>query len=93
MSISGCRRYGDAADFLFLLLLLVACQEAREPIALDDLAASARSGDSKALGQLIGLLGEQGELTNDRVYALLLELGDARFRLCWLKYPPKIAST
>ncbi|WP_020676108.1 HEAT repeat domain-containing protein [Geopsychrobacter electrodiphilus] len=61
----------------FLLVLLIGCQQTSEPIALDDLAASARSGDTKALVQLIDLLGEQGGRTNDRVYALLLDLGDA----------------
>lgn len=60
-----------------LLLLLVGCQQTSEPIALDELAASARAGDSNALRQLIGLLGENGARTNDRVYTLLLELGDS----------------
>lgn len=58
-----------------LLLLLVGCQQTSEPIALDELAAAARSGDTGAQQQLIGLLGEKGARTNDRVYALLLELG------------------
>jgi HEAT repeat protein len=62
---------------VLLLLLLVACQQTREPIVLDDLAAAARSGEHQALVQLVELLGEQGGRTNDRVYALLLELGDA----------------
>ncbi len=60
----------------FLLFLLVGCQQTSEPISLDELAASARGGDVKAQKQLVDLLGEDGELTNDRVYALLLELGD-----------------
>jgi HEAT repeat protein len=59
-----------------LLLLLVGCQQTSKPIALDELAAAARAGDASALKQLIGLLGEAGERTNDSVYALLLELGD-----------------
>ncbi len=58
-----------------LLLVLFGCQQTREPIALDELAASARSGDTGALEQLVGLLGEQGERTNDRVYSLILEIG------------------
>ncbi len=60
----------------FLLLLLVGCQQTSEPISLDELAASARGGEVRALEQLVGLLGENGVLTNDRVYLLLLELGD-----------------
>ncbi len=60
----------------FLLLLLVGCQQTSEPISLDELAASARGGEVRALEQLVGLLGENGTLTNDRVYVLLLELGD-----------------
>ncbi len=59
----------------FLLLAICGCQQTREPIALDELAASARNGDAEALVQLVGLLGEQGERTNDRVYALILEIG------------------
>lgn len=62
--------------FLFLLLLILGCQQASEPIALDQLAAEARSGDAHAQSQLVGLLGVNGERTNDKVYALLLELGD-----------------
>ncbi len=60
----------------FLLLLLVGCQQTSEPISLDELAASARGGEVRALEQLVGLLGENGALTNDRVYVLLLELGE-----------------
>jgi hypothetical protein len=60
----------------FFLLLLVGCQQTSEPISLDELAASARGGEVRALEQLVGLLGENGALTNDRVYVLLLELGD-----------------
>lgn len=59
-----------------LLLLLFGCQQTSQPIALDELAALARGGDRQALEQLVGLLGEQGERTNDRVYALLLEIGE-----------------
>ena len=59
-----------------LCILLFGCQQTREPIALDVLAAAARTGDTQALKQLVGLLGEKGELTNDRVYKLLLDIGD-----------------
>lgn len=58
-----------------LLLLLGGCQQTSEPIALEELAAAARAGDVGALELLVGLLGSEGERTNDRVYALLLELG------------------
>ncbi len=61
---------------LLLLLLLVGCQQTSKPIVLDELAAAARAGEAQALNQLVGLLGEAGERTNDRVYALLLELGE-----------------
>ncbi|NCO50895.1 MAG: HEAT repeat domain-containing protein [Deltaproteobacteria bacterium] len=61
---------------LVFLLLLAGCQQTTEPVALDELAANARAGNSQALEQLVAMLGEGGERTNDRVYALLLEIGD-----------------
>jgi len=61
---------------ILFISLLIGCQQAAEPIALDDLAASARTGDTQALAQLVNLLGEHGERTNDRVYALVLEIGE-----------------
>jgi HEAT repeat protein len=77
---------------LLPLLLLVACQRTREPIVLDDLAAAARSGEPQALVQLVELLGEPGGRTNDRVYALVLELGDAAIPalLAQVKAPDRI---
>jgi len=60
-----------------LLLLLVACQQLGEKISLDELSAKARTGDREAIVSLVGLLGSEGELTNDRIYALLVSLNSA----------------
>lgn len=66
------------ALLLFLLLLLLSgCQQLGESISLDEISAKARTGDRTAIEQLVGLLGSDGELTNDRVYALLVGLNPA----------------
>ena len=62
---------------LGLLLLLTACQQLGETISLDELSASARIGNQTAIAKLVGLLGSEGELTNDRIYALLVSLNSA----------------
>ena len=59
------------------LLLLTACQQLGETISLDELSAKAKTGDRVAIGKLVGLLGVEGELTNDRIYALLVSLKTA----------------
>lgn len=56
------------------LFFLVACQQLGETISLDDLSDQARAGDRAAISKLVGLLGSEGELTNDRIYALLVSL-------------------
>lgn len=61
---------------LCVFLLLAGCQQATEPVAFDELAANARAGNAQALEQLVAMLGERGARTNDRVYALLLEIGE-----------------
>jgi HEAT repeat protein len=61
---------------LCFFLLLAGCRQAAQPVAFDELAATARAGNAQALEQLVAMLGEGGERTNDRVYALLLEIGE-----------------
>ena len=56
------------------LFFLVACQQLGETISLDELSVNARAGDQAAISKLVGLLGSEGELTNDRIYALLVSL-------------------
>ena len=56
------------------LFFLVACQQLGETISLDELSVNARAGDQAAIFKLVGLLGSEGELTNDRIYALLVSL-------------------
>ena len=63
--------------FAGLLLLLVACQQSGGTISLDELIVGARTGDRAAIGKLVGLLGVEGELTNDRIYVLLVSLKSA----------------
>ncbi len=62
---------------VFLLLLLTACQQLGEKISLEELSARAKTGDRDAIVSLVGLLGSEGELTNDRIYALLVSLNSA----------------
>ena len=64
------------AATLLIALVLFGCQQTREPIALDELATSARGGDAAARKELVQLLAAGNERTNDRVYALILEIGD-----------------
>jgi HEAT repeat protein len=60
---------------LVLLLLLVGCQQ-RGPIDLESLKGRARAGDATAFRELIGLLSVAERQLNDKVYPLILELGD-----------------
>lgn len=60
--------------FVLLLLLLSGCQQLGESISLEEISAKARTGDRAAIEQLVGLLGREGELTNDRIYAELVGL-------------------
>jgi HEAT repeat protein len=62
---------------LGVLLLLTACQQLGESISLDEISGRAKRGDRIVIGQLVGLLGSDGELTNDRVYAVLVALDSA----------------
>lgn len=59
---------------LVLTVLLAGCQQ-RGPIDLEALAGKARAGEAQAYRKLVELLNvEQGHL-NDRVYAVILDLG------------------
>lgn len=60
-----------------LLLLLTGCQQLGESISLDEISAKARTGDRAAIEQLVNLLGSEGELTNDRIYTVLVALNSA----------------
>ncbi|WP_303720604.1 HEAT repeat domain-containing protein [Malonomonas rubra] len=62
---------------LLLLLFFTGCQQLGESISLDEVSAKARSGDRKAIEQLVGLLSSEGELTNERVYSVLVSLNSA----------------
>lgn len=57
-----------------VFLLLTACRQGGESLSLEALSAVARSGDQAAIEKLVGLLGTEGELANDRIYALLISL-------------------
>lgn len=57
------------------LLLLVGCQQ-RGPIDLEALKGQAKAGDAAAFRELINLLSVTERQLNDKVYPLILELGD-----------------
>ncbi len=67
------RRY--AFGLLALLLLLVGCQQ-RGPIDLESLKGRARAGDAAAFRELVELLSVAERQLNDRVYPLIIELGE-----------------
>lgn len=62
---------------LAILLSLVGCQQLGESISLDEITGKARTGDRSSIERLVGLLGSDGELTNDRVYSVLVALTSA----------------
>ena len=62
---------------LFLVIMffcLTACS-ADPALDLEQLEAKARGGDQQAIGQLVGLLASQEEGVADRVYALVIDVG------------------
>jgi len=59
---------------LLLVLLLSACQPAG-PVDLTALAGKARAGDSQACRQLVDLLAMQENSVNEKVYAIVVEIG------------------
>lgn len=65
-----------AVFFCLLLLLLPGCERNR-PLDLEELKGRARGGEAAAFRELVGLLGVSERQVNDRVYPLLLELGEA----------------
>jgi HEAT repeat protein len=65
-----------AVFFCLLLLLLPGCGRNR-PLDLEELKGRARGGEAAAFRELVGLLGVSERQVNDRVYPLLLELGEA----------------
>jgi HEAT repeat protein len=65
------------AVFVCLLLLLLPGCERNRPIDLEALKGRARGGEAAAFRELVGLLGVSERQVNDRVYPLLLELGEA----------------
>lgn len=58
-------------------LLLLGCSPQGTSLSLDALGQAAAGGDRAAVEKLVGLLGSRGELSNDRVYALLVTLKSA----------------
>lgn len=61
---------------LFVLLLVVACQNQRT-LDLDTLAGQARGGDVSAGRELVKLFATATPEVNDRVYQIVIESGDA----------------
>lgn len=65
------------AAFLCLLLLLLSGCERNRTLDLEELKGRARGGEAAAFRELVELLGVSERQVNDRVYPLLLELGEA----------------
>ncbi len=64
-----------AFGLLVLLLLLAGCQQ-RAPIDLEALKGRALAGDASAFRELIELLAVSERQLNDKVYPLIIELGE-----------------
>jgi len=60
---------------LLLVLGVVACTRSNEPVDLQALAGQARGGDEAALAKLVDLLGVEENQVGDRVYTIVVELG------------------
>lgn len=65
------------AAFLCLLFLLLSGCERSRTLDLEELKGRARGGEAAAFRELVELLGVSERQVNDRVYPLLLELGEA----------------
>ncbi|MDH3454166.1 MAG: HEAT repeat domain-containing protein [Desulfuromonadales bacterium] len=59
-----------------LLVLIMSACTTDPALNLDQLEANARGGDQQAMAQLAGLLADRKPGVSDRVYAIMIEIGD-----------------